>query len=63
MTASVGGERRTVAFTEDKLANLMYEPATRGIGLHPREPGLLGALAAALHALAAGEGPRSTALL
>ncbi|MFG3224752.1 alpha/beta fold hydrolase [Kitasatospora sp. NPDC048194] len=58
VTAAVGGERRTVLFTEDKLANLMYEPATRGIGLHPGGPGLLGALPAALHALAAGnEGP------
>lgn len=55
VTATVGGEQRTVLFTEDKLANLMYEPATRGIGLHPGEPGLLGALPAALHALAAGD--------
>ncbi|MFE4515135.1 alpha/beta fold hydrolase [Kitasatospora sp. NPDC056783] len=58
VTATVDGERRTVLFTEDKLADLMYEPATRGIGLHPGEPGLLGALPAALHAFAAGdEGP------
>ncbi|MFE3878127.1 alpha/beta fold hydrolase [Kitasatospora sp. NPDC059146] len=55
VAATVDGRKRTVAFTEDKLANLMYEPATRGIGLHPGEPGLLGALPAALHALAAGD--------
>ncbi|MFF2617423.1 alpha/beta fold hydrolase [Kitasatospora sp. NPDC058046] len=60
VTAEAGGERRTVLFTEDKLADLMYEPATRGIGLHPGESGLLGALPAALHAFAAGdEGPLS----
>ncbi|WP_316528225.1 alpha/beta fold hydrolase [Kitasatospora brasiliensis] len=60
VTGKLDGERRTVLFTEDKLADLMYEPATRGIGLHPGEPGLLGALPAALHAFAAGdEGPLS----
>ncbi|MFJ8470888.1 alpha/beta fold hydrolase [Kitasatospora sp. NPDC094011] len=63
ITATVGGERRTVLFTEDKLANLMYEPATRGIGLHPGEPGLIGALPAALHALAAGDEGPLTALV
>ncbi|MFF0393034.1 alpha/beta hydrolase [Kitasatospora sp. NPDC004615] len=60
VTAPVDGKRRTVLFTEDKLADLLYEPATRGIGLNPGEPGLLGALPAALHAFAAGDdGPLS----
>ncbi|MFJ3216538.1 alpha/beta fold hydrolase [Kitasatospora sp. NPDC086801] len=63
VTASTDGGPRTVVFTEDKLANLMYEPATRGIGLHPGEPGLLGALPAALHALAAGDDAPLTALV
>ncbi|WP_331743621.1 alpha/beta hydrolase [Kitasatospora sp. NBC_01300] len=63
LTASLGGRPRTVVFSEDKLADLMYEPATRGIGLHPEEPGLLGALPAALHALAAGDDAPLTALV
>ncbi|MEU3571399.1 alpha/beta hydrolase [Kitasatospora sp. NPDC036755] len=55
VTASVDGERRTVRFTEDKLADLMYEPATRGAGADPGTPALLGELPAALHAFAAGD--------
>ncbi|MFG2909181.1 alpha/beta fold hydrolase [Kitasatospora sp. NPDC048286] len=63
VTAKLDGERRTVLFTEDKLADLMYEPATRGIGLHPGEPGLLGALPAALHAFATGDDKPLSALV
>ncbi|MFE6049177.1 alpha/beta fold hydrolase [Kitasatospora sp. NPDC056446] len=63
LTASLAGRPRTVVFGEDKLADLLYEPATRGIGLHPDEPGLLGALPAALHALAAGDERPLTALV
>lgn len=55
VTATLGGTPRTIAFTEDKLANLLYEPASRGIGSHPAERSLLGDLPAALHASANGD--------
>ncbi|MFE2722164.1 alpha/beta fold hydrolase [Kitasatospora sp. NPDC059327] len=55
LDVTVAGARRTYVFTEDKLANTLYEPASRGIGIDPTAPTLLGDLPAALHRAAAGD--------
>ncbi|MFJ8623701.1 alpha/beta fold hydrolase [Kitasatospora sp. NPDC093550] len=49
------GATRTLRFTEDKLANLLYEAASRGAGESPAERSLLGDLPAALHDAAGGD--------
>ncbi len=49
------GATRTLRFTEDKLANLLYEAASRGAGESPAEASLLGDLPAALHGAARGD--------
>ncbi|MEV7414759.1 alpha/beta fold hydrolase [Streptomyces sp. NPDC089919] len=42
-------------FGEDKLANLLFEAASSGVGMHPRQPSLLGRLPHALHRFAGGD--------
>ncbi|MGW2224290.1 alpha/beta fold hydrolase [Streptomyces formicae] len=44
-----------VKFTEGKLANLLYEAASREVGMAPDEPSLLGDLPHALHRFAKGD--------
>ncbi|WP_399919857.1 alpha/beta fold hydrolase [Streptomyces kanamyceticus] len=45
----------SVRFTEGKLANLLYEAASREVGAAPGEPSLLGRLPAALSAFTRGD--------
>ncbi|MFI0977335.1 alpha/beta fold hydrolase [Streptomyces sp. NPDC021093] len=45
----------SVRFTEGKLANLLYEAASREVGMAPDEPSLLGRLPSALHRFVAGD--------
>ncbi|MEI5099316.1 alpha/beta hydrolase [Streptomyces sp. PmtG] len=42
-------------FGEDKLANLLFEAASSGVGLAPRKPSLLGRLPHALHRFVKGD--------
>nr|BEK63227.1 alpha/beta fold hydrolase [Kitasatospora purpeofusca] len=55
LRVEAAGTTRTLRFTEDKLANLLYEAASRGVGESPAEPSLLGELPAALHGAAHGD--------
>lgn len=58
---TTGHGRFRVRFTEGKLANLLYEAASREVGLAPAEPSLLGRLPHALDRFAAGDpGPLRT---
>lgn len=52
---TVGGNRHRLRFTEDKLATLMFESASRGVGEEPAEPSLLGQLPSALHQFVKGD--------
>ncbi|MFF0413079.1 alpha/beta fold hydrolase [Kitasatospora sp. NPDC004745] len=60
---TAAGARRSHTFSEDKLADLLYEPASRGIGIDPGAPTLLGEMPAALHRAAAGDDGPLTALV
>ncbi|RLV04469.1 alpha/beta hydrolase [Streptomyces griseocarneus] len=52
---TVDGTTYPLRFTEDKLANFMYEAASSDVGAAPSEPSLLGRLPSALHRFVGGD--------
>ncbi|MER5811035.1 alpha/beta fold hydrolase [Streptomyces sp. NPDC002033] len=52
---SAGGTTYRELFTEGKLANLLYEAASRGAGMAPAEPSLLGNVPRALNRFVKGD--------